>query len=420
MAAVRALAVFIVFFGDLPPWLPLTLQSMAMNANVSFIVITDATAPALLPPNVHFEKISFEAMQVRLRELTGGGVNYSFHYKANDIKPVAAELYPHLAAAHEWWAWADLDVVFGDLLKFVEAAQARPACCRVPLRLRGLHKGEPKKLSSVNVYTHKAACPCTNGEKVNVICPLYPNPWRKKAWGPFTAFRASALINTSRSDERPPLRATSLFRNSPQWRAVLTSADYAHFDEWWGPFHYSRGWETMGDVLTRLAEDTGSVVMSKQKLPFAEAKTCRDGACMFCPCGALRLSLWPHGALVVNGVEVMILHLAESKFAWMHANLSLPQWSPSHRECIEISGLGHMNASCGSACSARAPIFTAADTPGAIEAATRLTRHRTKWAGHIKYATRAEDIRLQVGECTQNLRHGRRGSAGARLRSTTP
>ena len=30
----------------------------------------------------------------------------------------------------------------------------------------------------------------------------------------------------------------------------------------------------------------GTVVMSKQKMPFAEAKSCRDAACMFCPCGA--------------------------------------------------------------------------------------------------------------------------------------
>ena len=93
------------------------------------------------------------------------------------------------------------------------------------------------------VYSHKRYCPCEHGETVNVVTPLYPNPWRKKAWGAFTAFRVGW--------------GTSLFRSSPQWRSVVTSGDYAHFDEWWGTFHYSRGWETMGDVLTRLAEVEG-------------------------------------------------------------------------------------------------------------------------------------------------------------------
>jgi len=68
----------------------------------------------------------------------------------------------------------------------------------------------------------------------------------------------------------------------------------------------------MGDVLTRLAETRGAVVMSKQKLPFAEAKSCRDVSCMFCPCGALRFRLDQRRAdggrvgarLVVNELEV--------------------------------------------------------------------------------------------------------------------
>ena len=35
----RELAVFIVFFGQLPPWLPLTLHSMAANRRVEIKII---------------------------------------------------------------------------------------------------------------------------------------------------------------------------------------------------------------------------------------------------------------------------------------------------------------------------------------------------------------------------------------------
>ena len=48
-------------------------------------------------------------------------------------------------------------------------------------------------------------------------------------------------------------------------------------------------------------------MLSKLKMPFAEAKTCTDYAsgCSFCPCGAMRLTL--RGAtLVVNEQEVRI------------------------------------------------------------------------------------------------------------------
>ena len=289
----RPLVVFTVYFGELPPWLPLTLRSMELNANVSFVVVSDAQPPTTLPPNVLFETIAWPAMQHRLSLLLTPGnassVRYSGWYdarraaegggggKANDVKPLAAVLYPQHVAGHEWWAWSDLDVVFGDLLKFFRRAAERPACCRVPLR----PNGEPKSTRAVNVYLHRAACPCPEGTRVNVMCPLYPNPWRKKAWGPFTAFRAAPLIpyaavavaagavappptvEVRTSAKGAPVEAgalasassasadgRSLFRQSPAWRAVMGSAEYAHFDEWWGPFHYSRGWETMGDVLT--------------------------------------------------------------------------------------------------------------------------------------------------------------------------
>ena len=232
----------------------------------------------------------------------------------------------------------------------------------------------------------------------------------------------------------------------------MASPDYAHFDEWWGPYHYSRGWETMGDVISRLAEGEGSAILSKVKLPFAEAKSCRDGAlaaqrppmrasrahalarrlagaCMFCPCGAMRMEL-SAGKLVVNDREVrrrcahrplclvkwvlvawrppqvMLLHLAESKFAWSRGAVALPAWGPDHAfwaGCAGVYGLGRFNASCGSACSARAPIWTggAADSDEARRA-TRLTRHRvtSKWAGHIKYASAADpQVRLRAGAC---------------------
>ena len=328
----KPLVVFIVYFGPLPTWLPLTLQSMHANAHVDFVIITNAQSPIDVPINVRFEQTSFVAIQRRLSNLVTPGNSSSVAYddtfaghynKGNDIKPLAAELYPQHTAGHEWWAWSDLDVVFGDLLKWMRLAtderhaaccrcipregdggrgvlKVRAACaaataatragssgngggetcCQIPLsRSKQTGQLEPRNINMVNVYTHKRYCPCEHGEQVNVVCPLYPNPWRKKAWGPFTAFRVGW--------------GTALFRSSPQWRGVLSSGDYAHFDEWWGEYHYSRGWETMGDVLTRLAEVEGGAVLSKLKMPFAEAKTCTDYAsgCSFCPCGAMRLRL---------------------------------------------------------------------------------------------------------------------------------
>ena len=110
-----------------------------------------------------------------------------------------------------------------------------------------------------------------------------------------------------------------------------------HFDEWWGEKN------TMGDVLSMLHEELVSVVMSKAKLPFAEAKSCSDRSCMFCPCGAINMLLTPN-ALFVNGQETMLLHLAESKPSW--TNTRVPPYD-SKQKIFHVHDIGQFNGQRG-------------------------------------------------------------------------
>jgi hypothetical protein len=368
--AARPLVVCTVFFGPLPPWLPITLHSMAANDRVDFIVVGDAPPPSVLPPNVRFETIAYTAMQARLTQLTGRSVVYTNTYKANDIKPLLPALYPEAIRGYEWWGWADLDVIFGDLLKFVELALAQPACCR------GLEYGCTKRAwrdprspcfnssrgrEPADTYGDRDSCRCREGERVTAISPLYPNPWRKKCWGPFTLFRVSA--------------GARLFEETPKWRAALATAEYTHFDEWWGPF-VQQGFESMGDVMTRLS-DEGRLVMSRARLPFSEAKSCVDIECTFCPCGATRFVLRGR-TLTVNDEESMILHLAEAKPAWLtlaanaaagaggSAGWRVPAYAPGQPSCFEVSHLGLYAADAA----------LRAVGSAMLHAATRYERHR--------------------------------------------
>ena len=111
--------------------------------------------------------------------------------------------------------------------------------------------------------------------------------------------------------------------------------------------------------------------------------------------------------LTVNELEVMLLHVAESKYAWEHLGVRLRPYSGWYQEraCIDVRGMGRLNATCGTTCTSRAPTFAQFGVRGAVRRATALTRHRvqTKWAGHIKYATRPSEVRLKV---THSCAHG--------------
>ena len=138
--------------------------------------------------------------------------------------------------------------------------------------------------------------------------------------------------------------------------------------------------------------------------------------------------------LVVNEQEVMLLHLAQSKFAWAHARrLQMPPWAPPPLSsanptsslgegksavgsaeaeeaaaarmwasgCFEVHHLANLNATCR-VCSKSAPTFSQWGVPGAVEKATRLRRHRvqSEFRGHILYPEREEEVRLEAHACT--------------------
>ena len=174
------LVVLIPYFGTLPQWLPLNFASMGgPNADdVSFFIVGDALLPVgvAVPPNVHFVRTTWGELQQRVKLHLGVDVSHDsksvyrckdcvyydadhstvnastiaaervarqagklIHHmsKVNDMKPFLAVLFSELIAGATWWAWADIDVVWGDIPRFLDAAP----------------------------------------EGASFLCPLYPNPW---------------------------------------------------------------------------------------------------------------------------------------------------------------------------------------------------------------------------------------------------
>ena len=99
--------------------------------------------------------------------------------------------------------------------KFIALAEPHPACCRnLEQQCSKRDRRDPSSPCSdptrprrgADTYFDSGACACTAGENTSAISPLYPNPWRKKCWGPFTAFRTDGLPT-----------AAQLFRKTKRW-----------------------------------------------------------------------------------------------------------------------------------------------------------------------------------------------------------
>lgn len=112
--------IFVPYFGPWPRWMRLYLKSCAFNPSLRWHLIGDAGAPAGMPANVTFQHLSLEAFFKRAGDLLGLNTSGMGAYKVCDFRPAFAELFPEVVAGHAFWGWGDIDVVYGNIQRFVE------------------------------------------------------------------------------------------------------------------------------------------------------------------------------------------------------------------------------------------------------------------------------------------------------------
>lgn len=105
----------IPYFGKWPFWLPLFLESCRHNPDINWLIFTDCGVPENLPKNVLIEEIGYADYCA----LVGEKLNIKFSprdaYKLCDIKPALGHIHQDSLKHFDFWAWGDLDLVYGDL-----------------------------------------------------------------------------------------------------------------------------------------------------------------------------------------------------------------------------------------------------------------------------------------------------------------
>jgi hypothetical protein len=99
-------------FGPLPPYLSLTLRSMAGNPDVSWLLLTDQTVPDP-PPNVVVQPCRFGDLADRFRRHFDFPVSLEQPYKLCDFRPAFGEIFAAELAGYDFWGYCDLDLIFG-------------------------------------------------------------------------------------------------------------------------------------------------------------------------------------------------------------------------------------------------------------------------------------------------------------------
>lgn len=107
----------IPYFGRWPFWIPFFLESCRANPTIDWLFFSDCGRPDDCPPNVKVIDMTYsdycEYASSRL------GVHFAPFdpYKLCDLKPALGLVHERELTDYDFWAFGDIDVVYGDLRK---------------------------------------------------------------------------------------------------------------------------------------------------------------------------------------------------------------------------------------------------------------------------------------------------------------
>lgn len=116
------ISILAAYFGNLPAFAQLFLESCNRNPSIEFLLVGDAwegLGQDDVPSNCRLIPIGMADMKERILRQTGFQPNFESPYKLCDFKPAFGEVFgPELEGA-DYWGFTDIDLVLGNLPAFL-------------------------------------------------------------------------------------------------------------------------------------------------------------------------------------------------------------------------------------------------------------------------------------------------------------
>ena len=109
------------YLGPLPSYFPFFLRSAAANPQVDFLIFSDQRPPASLRGNVRMFALSPKRFEAMASEATGRPMRLINAHKLCDYKPLYGAIFADHLREADYWGHMDLDIIWGNIRKFVEA-----------------------------------------------------------------------------------------------------------------------------------------------------------------------------------------------------------------------------------------------------------------------------------------------------------
>lgn len=115
----KKVGIVVLYFGKMPAYFQLFLDSCAENPNFDWVIFTDDQSEYQYPSNVTVEYTSFHEMQCRIQSAFSFPINLETPQKLCDYKCAYGYILEDYLKQFDFWGHCDLDQIFGDLSSFI-------------------------------------------------------------------------------------------------------------------------------------------------------------------------------------------------------------------------------------------------------------------------------------------------------------
>src|SRR5262245_695895 len=109
----------VCYFGEFPPYFQCVLRSCAFNPDIDWLIFTDHAAPQNTSSNVQLRKTSLAELRSVFSNKLGFEVALDRPRQLCNMKPAFGYIFESALANYEFWGHCDLDMIFGDVRKFL-------------------------------------------------------------------------------------------------------------------------------------------------------------------------------------------------------------------------------------------------------------------------------------------------------------
>ena len=115
----KKIKIIIPYFGKFPSTIKPFLHSCKFNPDFEWLIFTDDTTISDIPQNVKMISCTLADIKTRFEDVCGFPVALDRPYKICDFRPAFGLAFSDYLTDCDFWGWGDIDLVYGDLHRFI-------------------------------------------------------------------------------------------------------------------------------------------------------------------------------------------------------------------------------------------------------------------------------------------------------------